>query len=90
MSNSTSSSSSSGISFFGLLTLLFIALKLTGHIDWSWWWVLAPIWISFGLGLLVMMVMFVSVAIGHARLNITTNRERTLEYKRVLDRMKGK
>lgn len=28
-----------------LLQLLFIALKLTGHITWSWWWVLSPTWI---------------------------------------------
>lgn len=27
-----------------LLTVLFIGLKLTGVIDWSWWWVTAPIW----------------------------------------------
>lgn len=33
-----------GISFGGLLAILFIALKLTGYIDWSWWWVLAPLW----------------------------------------------
>ena len=32
------------VGFFGLLALLFIALKLMGHIDWSWWWVLAPLW----------------------------------------------
>lgn len=32
-------------SFLGLLTILFITLKLTGHIVWSWWWVLAPLWI---------------------------------------------
>ena len=31
--------------FGTLLTLLFVALKLTGHIDWSWWWVLSPLWI---------------------------------------------
>lgn len=36
-----------GIGFVGLLTILFVALKLTGVIDWSWWWVLSPIWISF-------------------------------------------
>ena len=41
-----SSSSSSGIGFSGLLTVLFIALKLTGYINWSWWWVLSPLWIS--------------------------------------------
>lgn len=34
------------ISFLGLLAILFIGLKLTGNIDWSWWWVLAPIWIA--------------------------------------------
>lgn len=37
---------SGGIGFFGLLTLVFIVLKLTGYIAWSWWWVLSPIWIS--------------------------------------------
>lgn len=42
---STSSASSGGIGFFGLLTVLFIGLKLTGVIDWSWWYVLAPLWI---------------------------------------------
>lgn len=42
----TSSSSSGGIGFVGLLTILFIALKLTGYIAWSWWLVLSPIWIT--------------------------------------------
>jgi len=41
-----SSSSSGGIGFTGLLTILFIGLKLTGYIDWSWWWVLSPLWIA--------------------------------------------
>ncbi len=35
---------SSGIGFFGLLAIVFITLKLTGVIAWSWWWVLAPLW----------------------------------------------
>lgn len=35
-----------GIGFTGLLQILFIALKLTGFIDWTWLWVLSPIWIS--------------------------------------------
>jgi hypothetical protein len=38
-------SSSSGISFLGMLTILFIALKLTNYIDWSWWWVMSPLWL---------------------------------------------
>ena len=33
-----------GIGFCGCLTILFIALKLCDKIDWSWWWVTAPIW----------------------------------------------
>lgn len=46
---SNSSSSSSGIGFAGMLTILFIGLKLTHNIDWSWWWVLAPLWGGFAL-----------------------------------------
>jgi hypothetical protein len=34
-----------------LLTVLFVGLKLTNYIDWSWWWVVSPIWISFLVGL---------------------------------------
>lgn len=52
MSTQTTTSSS-GITFFGLLTIVFIALKLTGHISWSWWWVISPLWlpitVAFGL-----------------------------------------
>ena len=33
----------------GVLTVLFVALKLTHVINWSWWWVLSPLWISAGL-----------------------------------------
>ncbi len=49
MSGSSSSSSSGGIGFCGLLTVLFVGLKLTGHIDWSWWWVLSPTWITLAI-----------------------------------------
>jgi len=44
---SSSSGSSGGIGFFGLLTIVFIVLKLLGTISWSWWWVLSPIWGGF-------------------------------------------
>jgi len=49
MTSSNSATSSGGIGFTGLLTILFIALKLTHEITWSWWWVLSPIWISAAL-----------------------------------------
>jgi predicted small integral membrane protein len=47
----TSSSSSDGIGFTGLLTVLFVGLKLTGYIHWSWWWVLSPLWIGAGISI---------------------------------------
>lgn len=40
-------------SFIGLLTILFIGLKLTNYIDWSWLCVLAPLWIPITLILLI-------------------------------------
>lgn len=46
---STTSSSGGGVGFAGLLTVLFVGLKLTGYIGWSWWWVLSPLWISASL-----------------------------------------
>jgi hypothetical protein len=56
---SNSSSSSSGIGFSGLLTVLFVGLKLTHFIDWSWWWILSPIWIGAGLTLTVLLIILV-------------------------------
>lgn len=53
---SSSSSSSSGIGFTGLLTVTFIVLKLTGIINWSWWWVLSPVWICAILTLVVVVI----------------------------------
>ena len=44
--NIINNNSSGGIGFAGLLTIVLIVLKLLGKIDWSWWWVLSPIWIS--------------------------------------------
>ncbi len=51
---------SSGIGFFGLLTIVFIVLKLIGKIDWSWLWVLSPLWIPFSFGFIIFsIVLFV-------------------------------
>jgi hypothetical protein len=44
------------IGFSGLLTVLFIGLKLTGFIAWSWLWVLSPLWITLGLTLLIVFI----------------------------------
>lgn len=42
-----------GIGFTGLLTLIFITLKLCGVISWSWIWVLAPLWIGWAVALTI-------------------------------------
>jgi hypothetical protein len=59
--SSSSTSRSGGVGFAGLLAIVFIVLKLTGFVAWSWWWVLSPLWISFGLALLILAVMAVVV-----------------------------
>jgi hypothetical protein len=45
--------SSGGIGFYGLLTIVFITLKLTHVIAWSWWWVLAPMWAPLAVVLVI-------------------------------------
>lgn len=47
-------SSSGGIGFFGLLFIVFVTLKLTNVITWSWWWVTAPLWGSWILIILLL------------------------------------
>lgn len=57
-------SAGGGVGFVTLLGLLFIGLKLAGVIDWSWWWVLLPLWIPWGiLGVLLVFVMASSLRI---------------------------
>lgn len=59
------SSANSGISFFSLLGLLFLGLKLTDSIDWDWLWVLSPFWIP----LAVVLFCFTVLLIIHAYKN---------------------
>jgi hypothetical protein len=56
--------SSTGIGIPGLLTIVFITLKLTGYIMWSWWWVLSPLWIPFAIfcGVLAAILIFLIIA----------------------------
>jgi phosphoglycerol transferase MdoB-like AlkP superfamily enzyme len=57
--------------FLSMLTVLFIGLKLTGFIDWSWWLVLSPILLPIGLVLIVLVVwgigMLIKIIIGRWR-----------------------
>lgn len=56
MSGNQSSTASGGVGFAGLLTLVFIVLKLCKVIAWKWVWVLSPLWISFGLVILILII----------------------------------
>jgi len=58
MSNKNVSNVSVNFPIFGILGLIFITLKLTGHIAWSWLWVLSPFWIPLGLALLIFLIVF--------------------------------
>ena len=49
-----------GASFFGVLTLIFVTLKLTSLIDWSWWWVLAPVWAPLAFGMIAV-ALFIAI-----------------------------
>ena len=57
MSNTTVITGGGGVGFFGLLTILFIGLKLTGFISWSWLWILCPMWIP------LLLFLFVSITV---------------------------
>ncbi len=47
--------------FIGTLFLIFLVLKLTGLVHWSWWWVAAPLWLPLA-AVLVFSILLVSVA----------------------------
>ena len=48
----------------GILGLIFITLKLTGHITWPWLWVLAPLWVPLAIFLLFLVILFVVAYLG--------------------------
>jgi hypothetical protein len=60
---------SSGIGLTGVLFIVFLVLKLTGNITWSWLWVLSPIWIPivFFIGsiLIFLLILIVAIALGY-------------------------
>ena len=57
MANKTNSSTG-GIGFLGLLTIVFIVLKLCNVISWSWWWVLSPFWVPLAVAVIIGVVCF--------------------------------
>ena len=53
------SETTGGVGFVSILTIVFIVLKLCKIIDWSWVWVLSPIWISMILWMVIIIVVYV-------------------------------
>jgi hypothetical protein len=54
---------SGGIGFAGLLAIVFIVLKLTKVITWSWWWVTCPLWLPWALAIVVAVIYFIFLLI---------------------------
>jgi hypothetical protein len=65
---SQSSHTSSGLGLCSVLFIVFLVLKLCGVIDWSWWWVTAPLWGGLALVLIILLAVLVitGVAVGVA------------------------
>lgn len=60
--------SSGGLGIPTILLVVFLVLKLTNNIDWSWWWVLSPLWIPFalliGIVFTALLIMVVALTFG--------------------------
>lgn len=57
----TNTTITGGIGFCGLLTIVFIVLKLLNKISWPWIWVLAPLWIEFIVAVLTVIIIIIGV-----------------------------
>jgi len=64
MANETTTAATNSFPFLSILTLIFITLKLTGYIAWSWWWVLSPLWIPFAIVLGIGIIVLLGIAAG--------------------------
>ena len=73
-SNMASSKSTSGLSTTMVLFLIFLTLKLTGLISWSWWWVTSPLWIPVMIILTIMFIalgaIIIATALGYSMKDI--------------------
>jgi hypothetical protein len=58
---SDSNNSSGGVGLCSLLFITFLVLKLTDVIDWSWWWITAPLWIPAGIAAVIITGIFITI-----------------------------
>ena len=54
---------SNGIGMPWVLFFIFLVLKLTHTVDWSWWWVTAPLWITYSIGVAIILIALVVVGV---------------------------
>lgn len=62
----SNTTASGGIGFFGLLFIVFLVLKLTEVIDWSWWWITAPLWGGVALIAAIFIIIFLVIIVSSA------------------------
>lgn len=74
------SNSGTGLSITSVLFIVFLVLKLTGNIDWSWWWVTSPLWIPialiFGIVFIAILIVIVALIFGASIDDIKTSSEK--------------
>ena len=81
MSNNNNNSQNGGIGFFGLLTIVLITLKLTEVIAWSWWWVLAPLWLPIAIFLAIIIVSAIVARIATGNSAVKGQKKRKADWK---------
>lgn len=92
MDDNNSNSSAGGIGLVGLVFIVFLVLKLCHVIDWSWWWVTAPLWIPFALIAVILLgVLFcctpIKIRIKRNRQSAYTDSPRKSRWQRKMDEM---
>jgi uncharacterized membrane protein YphA (DoxX/SURF4 family) len=75
---------SSGLNTPLVLFIIFLVLKLTNNIDWSWWWVTSPLWIpiAFILGIIIVAVLLLLIMIGFGLINVKELKNKIEERKK--------
>lgn len=68
--------SSSGLGLSGVLTVVFVVLKLVGVIDWSWWWVVSPTLINMGLFCIVVIGIGIWAAYDNKKYGLTSKKRK--------------
>jgi len=53
------------VNLTGILFVVFLVLKLTGVIDWSWWWITAPLWIGIASWIVILLIVLLIIFIAY-------------------------